>query len=191
VLFQTTSLRREECLCQTVGKGRRGGPLPSLLRARWPTLSGTQPPGLGLRKSWSSGRSIDAAAECDARGRNLLHSGIGEESCGAGGLTGVQFHSLLMGRGSSGPFPATGLAFLGSAWKMTGVRQPFSNSGTAVESSRSVAFLAFDLGDPRFHQSPNQSSRQGLIGGELDGALGGGEALQFVLKRLDHRGSGE
>ena len=58
-------------------------------------------------------------------------------------------------------------------------------------ASRSAPFLAFDLRDPRLHQFLNKCSRQWLVRGEVDGPFGCGEALKFVLERLDHGRSGE
>src|SRR3989442_8516437 len=57
--------------------------------------------------------------------------------------------------------------------------------------TRSALFLAFDLRDPRLHQSLNECGRQRLVRGEVDGPFGCGEALKFVLKRFDNRGRGE
>src|SRR5271169_665495 len=55
----------------------------------------------------------------------------------------------------------------------------------------SAPFLAFDLRNPCFHQFPNKCCRQWLVIRELDGPFGRGEAVKFVLKRFDNRGSGE
>src|SRR6266446_10681695 len=52
-------------------------------------------------------------------------------------------------------------------------------------------FLVFDLRDPRLHHFLNKCSRQWLVGGELDGPFGCGEALEFALKCFDNRGSRE
>src|SRR5712692_12088151 len=58
-------------------------------------------------------------------------------------------------------------------------------------ATRSAPFLAFVLRDPRLHQFLNKRSRQWLVRGEVDGPFGCGEALKFVLKCSDNRGSGE
>ncbi len=60
-----------------------------------------------------------------------------------------------------------------------------------LRATRSAPFLAFVLRDPRLHQFLNKCSRQWLVRGEVDGPFGCGEALKFVLKRFDNRGSGE
>ena len=53
-------------------------------------------------------------------------------------------------------------------------------------ATRSAPFLAFVLRDPRLHQFLNKRRRQWLVRGEVDGPFGCGEALKFVLERLDH-----
>src|SRR5713226_2173756 len=50
----------------------------------------------------------------------------------------------------------------------------------------SAPFLVFLLRDPRLHQFLNKCSRQWLVRGKVDGPFGCGEALEFVLERLDH-----
>jgi hypothetical protein len=56
---------------------------------------------------------------------------------------------------------------------------------------RPALFLLFFVGDPRLHQFPHQSCRQRLVHGEVDGAFGGREILEFVLQDLDHGSSPE
>ena len=58
-------------------------------------------------------------------------------------------------------------------------------------ATRSAPFLAFVLRNPRLHQFLNKCSRQWLVRGEVDGPFGCGEALEFVLERLDHGRSRE
>src|SRR5712692_7644444 len=53
-------------------------------------------------------------------------------------------------------------------------------------ATRSAPFLAFVLRDPRLHQFLNKRSRQWLVRGEVDCPFGCGEALKFILERLDH-----
>src|SRR5216684_6121374 len=60
-----------------------------------------------------------------------------------------------------------------------------------LRATRSAPFLAFVLRDPRLHQFLNKCSRQWLVRGEVDGPFGFGEALKFVLERLDHGRSRE
>ena len=60
-----------------------------------------------------------------------------------------------------------------------------------IWATGSAPFLAFVLRHPRLHQFLNQRSREWLVRGEADGPFGCGEALKFVLKRFDNRGSGE
>ena len=67
----------------------------------------------------------------------------------------------------------------------------FANNRVVSRATRSAPLLAFVLRDPRLHQFLNKCSRQWLIRGELDSPFGCGEALKFVLKRFDNRGSGE
>src|SRR5258707_11381397 len=83
----------------------------------------------------------------------------------------------------------------------TSESEPPAASGCGVSPSGRVMnrfqgnalalFLAFDLRDPRLHHFLNKRSRQWLVGGELDGPFGFGEALKFALELLDHRRSRE
>src|SRR6266851_3624555 len=72
-------------------------------------------------------------------------------------------------------------------------RRGGGESGTRFQGNlvRSAPFLVFDLGDPRLYHFLDKRSRQRLVRGELDGPFGCGEALEFVLECLNHRGSRE
>src|SRR2546425_1042446 len=67
--------------------------------------------------------------------------------------------------------------------------QPVNSPGSYMQVSRaalSVPFLTFILRDPRLHEFLDKCGWQWLVDGEVDCPLGYGEALEFVLERLDH-----
>jgi hypothetical protein len=74
---------------------------------------------------------------------------------------------------------------------VTGAVNRLRSHEQVSRATRSAPFLAFVLRDPRLHKFLNKCSRQWLVRGEVDGPFGCGEALKFVLKRFDNRGSGE
>src|SRR5207245_2263842 len=80
---------------------------------------------------------------------------------------------------------------LGPFKMVTGAVNRLGSHEQVPRATRSGPFLAFVLRDPRLHQFLNKCSRQWLVRGEVDGPFGCGEALKFVLERLDHGRSRE
>src|SRR5260370_20812418 len=97
-----------------------------------------------------------------------------------------------MGRsGRSGSLPQAASGSGDSALERGIVSSKFLLFGGRDFVSVSAPFLVVALRDARLYHFSDKCGRQRLVGGELDGPFGCGEALEFVLERLDHRGSRE
>ena len=78
---------------------------------------------------------------------------------------------------------------LGDFRRATGATRPSSSHYLVSKAARSTPLLLLVLRDPRLYQLLHKSGRERLVHREADGAFGCGEALEFVLERLDQRGT--